>query len=419
MWILVAVAITAVAVLVAVNRSSGEKRVQHEIAHQYATDDEQFLRVMSTMLGPTVLPGNRVTCLCNGDEIFPAMLSSIRAARSSITFETYIYWSGSIGREFADALIERAAAGVRVHVLVDWIGSGKMDSEIIEEMERSGVQLEKYRPVRWYTIGKLNNRTHRKLLVVDGVVGFTGGVGIADLWLGHAQSPDHWRDSHFKLEGPAVAQMQAAFMDNWIEARGLVLHGEDYFPELHQAGTQAAQVFKSSATEASESVRLMYLLSIAAAVRSIRIANAYFVPDELAVQTLIDAQLRGVRVEIIVPGVHTDSLIVQRASRGLWGPLLESNVAIYEYLPTMYHTKVMIVDELWTSVGSTNFDSRSFRLNDEANLNIHCPEFALAQVEVFENDKKHARRATLEAWRRRSWTERASEQLAGLLRGQL
>src|SRR4029079_2012692 len=242
--------------------------------------------------------------------IFPAMLDAIRSATRTITFETYIYWSGDIGRQFADALCERARAGVRVHILLDWLGTGKMDQAVLDEMEEAGAEVCTYHALRWYTIGRMNNRTHRKLLVVDGMVGFTGGVGIADNWLGNAEDPDHWRDTHFKLEGLAVAQMQAAFMDNWIETRGCVLHGEPYFPPLATAGTHSAQLFKSSANEASESVRLMYLLSITSAVKSVRIANAYFVPDSLTVASLVSAQRRGVRVEIIVPGRHTDAKVV-------------------------------------------------------------------------------------------------------------
>ena len=419
MWILLALAAGAILVLVVANLSSSEKKIEHEIEHYYAVGDAQFVRSMGTLLGPAILTGNQVVALSNGDEIFPAMLAAIHAAKRTITFETYIYWSGAIGNAFSEALAERAQAGVKVHVLLDWVGSGKMDNSMLEQMKRAGVEVVKYHPLRWYNLGRLNNRTHRKLLLVDGAVGFTGGVGIADNWLGNAQDPAHWRDSHFRLEGPAAAQMQAAFLDNWIEARGLVLHGEPYFPELPSLGPHAAQLFKSSANEASESVRLMYLLSIASAVRSVRIANAYFVPDSLSVATLVAAQRRGVEVEIIVPGRNIDSRITRRASRSRWGPLLESGVAIYEYQPTMYHTKVMVVDEMWTSVGSTNFDNRSFRLNDEANLNILDAEFASGQVRMFEADKARSKRVTVEAWRNRPWRERATERLAGLLRLQL
>ena len=418
-WILLALGLGVVLVLIAASSLSGERTVEHEIEHLYAVREEQFLRSMSTLLGPTILTGNRVTALCNGDEIFPAMLEAMRSATRTITFETYIYWSGSIGKALAEVLAERARAGVRVHVVLDWVGSGKIDQALLQGMERAGVEVVRYHPLRWYNLGRLNNRTHRKLLVVDGTVAFTGGVGIADNWLGNAEDPEHWRDSHFRLEGPAVAQMQAAFMDNWIEARGRVLHGDGYFPKLEPAGTQAAQVFKSSASEASESVRFMYLLSIASAERSVRIANAYFVPDRLAIATLVAARRRGVRVEIIVPGRHVDAKVVRQASRSRWGALLEGGVAIYEYQPTMYHTKVMVVDDLWTSVGSTNFDSRSFRLNDEANLNVYDAEFAGGQARQFEADKAQSKEMTLAWWRGRAWHERAAEELAGLLRSQL
>jgi cardiolipin synthase len=419
MWILLALAAGALIVLVVANLSSSAKKLEQEIEHLYRSGDPQFVRSMGALLGPGIVPGNAVRALCNGDEIFPAMLAAIRSAKRTVCLETFIYWSGSVGREFADALSERARAGVKVHVVLDWVGSGKMDASMLEEMKDAGVEVVKYHPLRWYNVGRINNRTHRKLLVVDGAVGFTGGVGIADNWLGHAQDPDHWRDSHFRVEGPAVAQMQATFMDNWMETCAQVLHGEEYFPELKPAGSHAAQLFHSSADNASESVRLMYLLSIASAVKSVRIANAYFVPDSLAVDTLVAARRRGVRVEIIVPSRHIDQKLVRRASRSLWGPLLEAGVEIHEYQPTMYHVKVVVVDEVWTSVGSTNFDNRSFRLNDEANLNILDAEFAASQAKVFEEDKARSRRITLEEWRRRPLRERMVERLSGLLRLQL
>ena len=232
MWILLAFAAGLLVVLVVANLSSSAKKVERRIDHLYPAGDPQFVRSMGSLLGPAILPGNMVRALCNGDEIFPAMLEAIRAAQRTVCFETFIYWSGAIGREFADALSERARAGVKVHVVLDWVGTGKMDAALLEAMKQAGAEVVKYHPLRWYSLGRLNNRTHRKLLIVDGRVGFTGGVGIADNWLGNAQDPEHWRDSHFRLEGPAVAQMQAAFMDNWIETCAEVLHGEDYFPEL-------------------------------------------------------------------------------------------------------------------------------------------------------------------------------------------
>jgi cardiolipin synthase len=347
------------------------------------------------------------------------MLRAIRAATTTITFETFIYWSGRIGREFADALIERSRAGVKVHVLLDWLGSKKMDQQLLREMEGAGVDVERYHPLRWYNLSRVNNRTHRKLLVVDGRVGFTGGVGIADEWTGDAQDPQHWRDTHFMLEGPAVAQMQAAFMDNWLKTHARVLHSGDYFPKLEPVGGSPAQLFMSSPEEGSESVRLMYLLSITAARRSVRLATAYFVPDDLAVETLAGARRRGARVEVIVPGHHIDTHLVRRASRSRWGKLLEAGVAIYEYQPTMYHTKVMIVDDLWVTVGSTNFDNRSFRLNDEANLNVYDADLAAHQIRCFEQDKSRARQITFEEWKNRPLKEKLIEHAAGLLRWQL
>ena len=286
-------------------------------------------------------------------------------------------------------------------------------------MERAGVDIVRYHPLHWYNLERVNNRTHRKLLVVDGRIGFTGGVGIADEWTGNAQDPQHWRDTHFRVEGPVVAQMQAAFMDNWLKTHARVLHSDDYFPHIDDAGQSQAQLFMSSPNEGSESVRLMYLLSITAAERSVRLATAYFVPDELAIDTMVQARQRGVTVQIIVPGPHIDTEIVRRGSRSRWGRLLQAGVEIYEYQPTMYHTKVMVVDDLWVSVGSTNFDNRSFRLNDEANLNIYDRELAAHQVRCFDEDRSRSQRITYEQWKNRPLREKLSEHAAGLLRLQM
>jgi cardiolipin synthase len=414
-----AVAATALFSLVYLNLSSGKVGVDRRIDHLYSVADPRFVRSMGTLLGPAILEGNRIETLLNGDEIFPSMLAAIRGARRTITFETYIYWSGDIGNEFAVALADRARAGVRVHVLIDWVGAAKMEDDLLEQMEQAGVELERYRPLHWYNLTRMNHRTHRKLLIVDGEVGFTGGVGIADLWQGHAEDPQHWRDTHFRVEGPVVAQMQAGFLDNWLELSAEVLHGDAYFPPLARAGGASAQVFKSSFGEGSESTRLMYLLSIACAEESILLSSSYFVPDDDAIEAFVAARKRGVRVEIVVPGEHIDSKTVRRASRALWGRLLEAGVEIYEYQPTMFHVKVLVVDGLWSSVGSTNFDNRSFSLNDEANLNVLDADFAAEQERDFEEDKRHARRVTHEAWEGRPRSEKLQEWLSGLLRSQL
>jgi cardiolipin synthase len=410
---------TGVAVLLIANLSLGDKRIDEHVPTLYAVEDGQFLRSMNVLLGPQLMPGNRVQALVNGDQIFADMLAAIRAARRTITFETYIYWSGAIGEQFTAALVERAQAGVKVHLLYDALGSQRIDAKSIERMRAAGVEVGVYNPLRWHTIVRMNNRTHRKILVVDGRIGYTGGAGIADEWSGHAQDKDHWRDTHFRLEGPAVAQMQAAFMENWIEVTGDVLHGEAYFPELARAGEHLAQFFIASPGGGGESMQLMYLMSIAAAKRAIRLSAAYFVPDNNEVGMLAAAARRGVKVQIITPGVETDSPAVRRASRSTWGELLRAGAEIYEFEPTFFHCKVMVVDDLWVSVGSTNFDTRSFSTNDEANLNVYDREFALAQVKLFEEDLKRSRRVTLQAWERRPWSEKLWEHAMGLFSSQL
>jgi cardiolipin synthase len=417
--VILAVATTFVASVLIANLQVGGKEIKYPVKADYSVGDAQFQRSMGYLLGPQLLEGNRVVELLNGDQIFPAMLGAIRGAQKTITFETYIYWTGDIAVEFAEALSERARAGVKVHLMLDWLGGKKIEDRLLTMMEEAGVALERYHPLYWYNFWRVNNRTHRKILVVDGRVGFTGGVGIGDEWTGNADSVDHWRDTHFKLEGPAVAQMQAAFMDNWMELRSELLHGKDYFPELEPAGNALAQVFNSTPRGGSDRVRMMYLMSIAAARESIQISNAYLIPDDLAIETFVAAARRGVKIEIIVPGPVTDAKLVNKASRSRWEPLLEAGIEIYEYMPTLFHCKVVVVDRVWTSVGSTNFDDRSFGLNEETNLNVLDAEFARRQIEVFEQDKACSRRVTLEEWRERPITDKLTESFSGLLRSQL
>jgi cardiolipin synthase len=416
MAILITVFVTAICVILALNLLVGEKRVKREITHLYTVDDPSFIKSMGVLLGPSIIDGNRFEALNNGDEIFPSMLQAIRSAQKTINFETYIYWSDEIGRQFSDALADRARHGVKVHLLIDAVGSSRMDQAALDKMSDAGVEIRQYRPLHWYTLARYNNRTHRKLLVVDGRIGFTGGVGIADQWTGDAQDPDHWRDMHFRVEGPVVAQMQAVLIDNWVKTTGKVLHGDDYFPALEKQGDGFAQVFSSSPTGGAESMQLMYLLALTAAERTIYISSSYFVPDDLMRQTLVSALERGVRVKIIVPGHHIDVDVVRRASRGLWGDLLEAGAEIYEYQPTMFHCKVVVVDEMLVSVGSTNFDERSMRLNDEANLNIYDRVFALEQIKTFEQDLQHSRRISYEEWRNRPLTEKILDNAMATLR---
>ncbi len=417
--VLVTVALTVAAVLLVINFMGGEKKIERRMTRVHAVEDPQFAHELGSMLGPAMVGGNQVLVLKNGDQIFPAMLKAIRSAQSTITFESYIYWSGDIGREFAEALSQRSRNGVKVHVLLDWVGSAKMDESLMTGMLEAGVQIRKFHPPHWYHLGRLNNRTHRKILVTDGRTAFTGGVGIAPHWAGNAQDPQHWRDTHFQVEGPVVAQMQSVFLDNWIKATGDVLHGPSYFPIIAPVGAQVAQMFSSSPTGGSESMQLMYLMAITAATRSIDLSASYFVPDELMLRTLIEAVNRGVKLRIIVPGEHIDSDTVRSASRGSWGGLLAAGAYIAEYQPTMFHCKVMTVDQVLVSVGSTNFDNRSFRLNDEATLNIMDSAFAQQQTQIFEEDMKLSRQITFAQWSNRPLKEKLAERLASLLSSQL
>ncbi len=411
--------LTLLSVFLVFNFMPSEKKIERQLQRIYATDDAQFRRSMGVLLGPPIIEGNRVEVLLNGDVIFPAMLKAIRGAQHTITLETYIYWSESIGKEFSDALAERARAGVKVHVMLDFIGSMKMDLAAIDSMKAAGVKLERYHKPVWWKFTKLNNRTHRKILVVDGKIGFTGGVGIADQWRGTAQDKKHWRDTHFRVEGPVVGQMQAVFNDNWTKATGVVLDGPTYFPALAAKGSHAAQMFSSSPSGGSESMLLMYLMSITAAQHTIHLSSSYFVPEELTIRALVAASKRGVKVKIITPGDDIDSDLVRAASRARWGPLLAAGVEIAEYQPTMYHVKALVVDSLMVSVGSTNFDNRSFSLNDEANLNVLDPDFAAEQVSIFEDDWKRARPITHAAWLDRPYMEKVLGQFASLVGDQL
>jgi cardiolipin synthase len=419
-YISITAIVTLVAGLVALNFVPKEKKIDTNLVHQYSAGDPQFRRSLGVLLGPSITEGNKVEALLNGDEIFPSMLAAIRGATQSITMETYIYWSETIGREFSEALMERARAGVKVHLMLDFIGSMKMDDKSLDELHAAGVQVQRYHKPVWWKLTRLNNRTHRKVMVIDGKVGFTGGVGIADKWRGNGEDENHWRDSHFRVVGPVVGQIQAVFTDNWTKATGVVLDGPLYFPKLDAVDNGlAAQMFSSSPTGGSESMHLMYLMAITAATKSIDLSSAYFVPDDLTIKALVTAAKRGVKIRIITPGKIIDSQVVRVASRESWGDLLKAGIAIAEYQPTMFHVKAMVVDSLLVSVGSTNFDNRSFSLNDEANLNVMDPEFARAQGAVFEADWARAKPVTLAQWENRSWTEKLAGEAAALVGGQL
>ena len=385
----------------------GEKNEIHTpVIAKYSVQQPEFRRTTDALLGANLLPGNRVEPLQNGRQIFPAMLAAIARAKQTINFETYTYWSGDVGHEFAVALAQRARSGVRVRCIFDWEGTARMSIGDRNLLRDAGVEVVSYHPLQWWDVRRFNNRTHRKLLIVDGRIGFIGGVGIADPWQGDARNRDEWRDTHYRVEGPVVAQVQAAFMDNWIKSKGEVLHGNEFFPSLAHVGSVWAQAVKSSPGVGNQTMRLTFLLAIASAAKSIRVENPYFVPDKLLVEELLEARRRGVTVEFIVPGPAIDSKITRATSRSGWGPLLEAGVKIYEYEPTMIHSKLLIVDGAWVSIGSSNFDYRSMRLNDEANLNVLDRAFAQKEIAVFERDKQRARLVDYAAWSHRPLTEK-------------
>jgi cardiolipin synthase len=393
--------------------------MQYHMRHQFGVRDLAFSQTMHALTGAPLSEGNRVEILRNGVQIFPAMLAAIRAAKRTINLEFYFYWDGEVGRQFAEALAERARGGVEVKVILDAVGSATMSQNLIDFLTRNGIDLEWYHPLRWYTLSRFNHRTHRKLLIVDGRVGFSGGVGIADTWLGDAESRDHWRETVVRVEGPVVTQMQFAFMDNWVKSRGELLTGLDYFPSVERAGPHLTQVIKSSPSEGSSTVKLLYIISIVSATKSIYIANAYFVPDSDTIRALEGAVRRGVDVRVVVPGEHADVPIVRQASRLHYDYLLRRGIRIFEYQPTMMHAKTMVVDGAWSTVGSSNFDERSFRLNDEVNVNVFDDGIARQMEAMFFEDLARSREITLRRWFKRPALERMKERLAGVFRPQL
>lgn len=417
--LIAAVSLGAISALLVVNLTPEARLVRRLIPHEFAASDNQFRRTMQAFSGGSISEGNAVQTLVNGDEIFPAMLSEISAATSTINLETYIYWSGTVGYDFARALAAKSREGVEVRVLIDWVGSLPFDEELIRVMTSAGVDFVRFRPIHWYTLDRVNNRTHRKLLIVDGRVAFTGGVGIADKWLGDARTADEWRDTHYHVTGPVVASFQAAFATNWLEATGETLLGEEFYPPLEATGDLQAQLVVSSQPHGSENMELMFLTAIASARERVRIGMAYFVPDEAARKQLVDARRRGVEVEVIVPNHLTDVPIVRKGSRNFWGELLGAGVRIYEFQPTMYHPKVLIVDDVWTSFGSANFDERSLRLNDEASLNVYGKDFTATQIDIFTMDLKRSREISLAEWEARPTYEKVTDWLASTLRSQL
>jgi cardiolipin synthase len=396
-----------------------ESAPQYGLDHEFAVDSDEFLATITGATGVPMLTGTRIDVLNNGDEFYPVMLEDIARARTSITVEAYIYWAGDIGRRFADALAGKAREGIPVKVLLDAVGSSTIGSEILETLEKGGCQLAWYNRIHWYTIGQFNHRTHRKSLIIDGRVGFTGGAGIADVWLGHAQSPGHWRDTQVRIAGPAVTPLQTGFAHNWLKTTGELLSGDTYYPEQEQDGDLAVQTVMSSPETGASSVRLMHYLPIVCARRSIYIANPYFVPDQAAIDTLVEAKRRGVDVRIMIAAKHNDNWLARKNSVRLYGPLLRAGVTILEYNTTFMHQKTMVVDGLWVSVGTTNFDNRSFAHNEETSVCVRDAGLASSMEQVFHADMRACDRVALSAWQQRGLWTKSLETIASLLEAQV
>ncbi len=366
-----------------------------------------------------IVGGNRLTLLLNGEQIYPAILNAIRGARRTITYAQYSYEDGKIARDVAEALAERCRAGVTVHVLLDSVGTLSMPREFVELMSRDGCQVISFRPIGPLGLGSANNRNHRRILVVDGRIGFTGGSGISSKWMGNGRVADHWRDTDVRVEGPVVEYLQGAFAEHWVEATGVVLGGADYFPAPTAAkGQTHAQIIRSGPRGGSYAMYTTFLLALSSARRSIKITNPYVLLDEQMIEILVQAARRGVRISFLVPGV-SDHPLVRHAGRRQFGRLLEEGIEIHEYTAALLHAKTMVIDGLWATVGSTNLDHRSFRLNDELNVVAYDPGFAAQLERVFEEDLRYARRVDIEAWRDRGIRGRMLEFLAIPLEGNL
>ncbi len=415
-------------------------RHRREGGHGYTLRGEvdvsgpSFLRAAEALTGAPVSYGNDVDLLINGDQIFPAYLEAIRQAEETINLLTYAYWKGDIAIEVADALCDRVSVGVECNVLIDAVGGARMERRLVEQMRDAGVTFCWFRPPKPYAVRRLQHRTHRKLLIVDGAVGFTGGVGIAEEWTGDAQDPDHWRDTHVRVRGPVVRGLQGAFAENWLEGTGNVLAGDRYLPDLDEVedgGTQPqalgsaecartpCQVMRSSATVGDTNAEALVYLALAAAERSIELTSAYFVPRPAFTEALLEAAERGVELRILMPGTHIDKEFVRTAGRASYDALLEAEVELYEYCPTMLHAKSLVVDGSWSCVGSVNFDNRSFQLHDEVALCVQSERFAGELHEAFERDLTVSERIDPDHWNERPRRQRAREAVTKFARREL
>ncbi|HEX2455215.1 MAG TPA: phospholipase D-like domain-containing protein [Vicinamibacterales bacterium] len=379
------------------------------IRSQFVATDPAHPEYLAALSGADPTRGNQYDVLTNGDQIFPAMLAAIDGARQRISFETYIYDTGEVANRFTEALEKAARRGVQVRLLTDSVGSSGMTIADVDRLRSAGCQVISYNPPHWYRLESVNYRTHRKILVVDGQVGFTGGVGVADHWLGHAQDKDHWRDTQVRLRGPIVRLLEASFYEDFVESTGPITPELDPAPALRDE-EGASFVVRSSPTGGSSDLKRLYLLIIASAQKTLDITSPYFVTDESSLWSLEDAVRRGVTIRILVEGDITDAMPVKYASRAVYDRLLAIGIQISEYQPTMMHTKVLVADGMISMFGSANFDNRSLELNDELNVAVWNRDLAARFTQDLEADLQRARKLELQTWRRRSLLDKTREQ---------
>jgi cardiolipin synthase A/B len=405
---------------ITIAKAGAPKQTVYELPHDFTLNESTFLP--SALPGAVMTSGNRLELLENGDAIFPVMLAAISSARKSVNFGAYIFWSDEIGTRFRDALAERAAHGVAVRILLDAVGSsgGHLKAGDVDLLRKAGCHVEFFHSLKPWMLWVFNHRNHRRVLVVDGALGFTGGVGFADSWRGNADSKEHWRDTQLRVEGPAVRGLQRAFQENWSEVTGEALVGEEFFPALLQAGTSSVAVVPSSPLAAMSGAGRVYAISLAAAAKEIWIANSYFLPDDATAALLVAAVKRGVDVRVIVPSDEQNDVPATKAAGGsFFGPLLLGGVKIFEYQPTMFHVKTMVVDGVFSTVGSANFDDRSFHLNEEINLFVYDGAFAGQMKESFQRDLSRCRPYTHTMWKERPLKKRVTEWLVTPIRSEL
>jgi cardiolipin synthase len=393
--------------------------LEYHLEHTFAVKDAEFFGSALAMADPLPVEGNAIEVLQNGDEFFPAMLEAIRNAKRTVNFEAYILYSDEIGRAFCQVLAERARAGVEVRVLLDGVGSSwSLDNSDVREMKHAGCKFAYYHPTHSWRVDRTNRRTHRRILVTDGRTGFTGGICFAKRWGGHAQDKQHWRDVQLRVQGPLVANLQSAFQQHWAKTSGEELIGADQFPGLAAAGNIKAQIVSSHSFSIAP-VPLVQAVAFAAATKRIWITNAYCTPTSDQVELLGKAAKRGVDVRILVPGENNDQPLTKSAGRGAYGKLLEGGVRIFEYEPTMIHIKSIVIDTLFSMIGSSNLDARSAEINEELDVAVYDRDFSRQMEETFTNDLSHSREYTLEQFRHRSLWERTVEWLAYPFRSQL